>query len=432
MTTPAPSATSAGSSSIAAEKLAVAASALDELDIDCWLVFVRETGDGGDPVLPLIFGHDLTWQSALVVPRRGSRSQSGSTHGPVAIVGSHDAPLVESTGLFAETVGYLQGIREPLRALLARLDPRSIAIDWSTDDVKADGLSHGMYLLLREHLAGTPYVDRLVSAADLVRLVRGRKSRAEIARIEAAIAATHAMLEELEAWATVGASERSVWEFMQERMRARGVTPAWSSAGCPIVTTSPRSMGGHGIPSEALAIEPGCVFHVDVGVRQEGYCSDLQRSWYVPRAGERGVPSDVQRGFDAVRAAIDAAFTALRPGIEGWRVDEAARSTLVAAGFPEYDHATGHEVGRAAHDGGIVLGPRWERYGRTPHHTVEVGHVVTLELGVDLPERGYLGIEEMAHVSETGTRWLSQPQRELKMLTQTPAGVESTPAIGLA
>jgi Xaa-Pro aminopeptidase len=398
-------------STIQHEKIALARRVLAELDLDCWLIFVRETGDGGDPVLPLIFGHDLTWQSALIIPREGSRLA-----GPVAIVGSHDGPLARSTGLFAETVGYVEGIRAPLRETLARFDPRSIAVNWSTDDVKADGLSHGMYLLLRDHLAETPYQARLTSAADLVRLVRGRKSPAEVAAIERSIAITHEMFAELEAWARPGRSERSVWEFMQESMRRRLVVPAWSSAGCPIVTTSPRSMGGHGVPSADLAIEPGCTFHIDVGVRNDGYCSDLQRSWYVPRAGEHRVPDDVAAAFTAVRASVDAAFAALRVGVEGWRVDEAARTTLVRHGWPEYDHAAGHEVGRAAHDGGIVLGPRWERYGRTPYRLVEPGHVVTLELGVDVPGRGYLGLEEMALVEPSGPRWLSRQQTSIGLM----------------
>ncbi|HMN95490.1 MAG TPA: M24 family metallopeptidase [Phycisphaerales bacterium] len=409
-----------GSSALAAEKLAVAREALEELDLDCWLVFVRETGDGGDPVLPLIFGHDLTWQSAIIVPRTAERLP-----GPVAIVGTHDAALVESTGLFAETVGYIEGIRSDLRAVLDRLAPRSIAIDHSIDDVKADGLTHGMFLLLRRHLEGTPHADLLVSAEELVRIVRGRKSATELRRIEGAIATTQQMLDEVGRWARPGRSERETWSFMQEQMRRLGVGPAWSSAGCPIVTTSPRSMGGHGIADASLTIERGCIFHVDVGVRQEGYCSDLQRSWYVPHDGESEIPEDVRSAFDAVRAAVDAGFAALRAGVEAWCVDAAARSTLVAAGWPEYDHATGHEVGRAAHDGGVVLGPRWERYGRTPHRRVEVGHVVTLELGVDVPGRGYLGIEEMAVVEAAGPRWLSRPQRAIWTLSARPEASES-------
>ena len=57
-------------------------------------------------------------------------------------------------------IPYVESIQPPLVDTLKRLDPKTIAVNYSLDDVKADGLSHGMFLLLQEHLAGTPYRDR--------------------------------------------------------------------------------------------------------------------------------------------------------------------------------------------------------------------------------------------------------------------------------
>jgi Xaa-Pro aminopeptidase len=70
-------------------------------------------------------------------------------------------------------------------------------------------------------------------------------------------------------------------------------------------------------------------------------------------------------------------------------------------------------VGRAAHDGGTVLGPRWDRYGDAPLGLVEEGHVYTLEYGAPVPGRGYVGLEEVVLVTSNGLEWLSTPQREL-------------------
>jgi Xaa-Pro aminopeptidase len=176
-------------------------------------------------------------------------------------------------------------------------------------------------------------------------------------------------------------------------------------------------MVGHGTPTAGLTIRPGNVFHVDFGVKQDGYCSDLQRAWYVPADGETTVPEVVQRGFDTVVRAIDAAAAAVRPGALGHVIDGAARSVVVDAGYAEYQHATGHHVGRLAHDGGGVLGPQWERYGKTTGYPVEVGNVLTLELGVeDLDGRGYLGLEEMIVVTEDGCEFLSDRQTTLPLL----------------
>ncbi|CAG0934124.1 partial putative peptidase, partial [Planctomycetaceae bacterium] len=124
-------------------------------------------------------------------------------------------------------------------------------------------------------------------------------------------------------------------------------------------------------------------------------------------------PAEVQKGFDTVRAAIMAAAKELKPGALGWEVDKAARDVVVKAGFPEYQHATGHHVGRTAHDGATVLGPRWERYGESINGEIEVGNIFTLELGVEVPNRGYIGLEEDVLVTATGLDWLSKPQTEL-------------------
>ncbi len=390
---------------IVTEKVSQAIEILRELEVDCWLTFVRETTDAPDPVLPLILGQNLTWQSALILGRDGSR---------VAIVGKYDDDAVRAGGAWTDVIPYVEGIRAPLVETLRRLDPATIAINFSLDDVRADGLSHGMFLLLQEHLAGTPYGGRLVIASDVIAALRGRKTAGEIERIRRAVAVAEDVCAAAGAFARPGCTEAQLARFMRAEASKRGAAPAWDEAQCPIVTTGPSSMVGHAPPSETLSVTPGRILHVDFGVRCDEYCSDLQRAWYVPLPGERRAPAAVDRAFQAIRDAILRAAEVLRPGALGWRVDEAARSSLVAAGYPEYRHATGHQVGRTAHDGGAVLGPRWERYGRTPFYPVEPSSVFALELGVDdVDGRGYLGLEEMVLVREGGCEFISRPQASL-------------------
>jgi Xaa-Pro dipeptidase len=393
-------------------KLAQATGLVCASGADAWLVFARETTEGGDPVLPLIIEGGLTWQSALAVGASGRR---------LAVVGNYDADSLRASGDWDEVVPYVQGIRVDLVAALDRLVPElarppRIAVDFSLDDPKADGLTHGMYLLLQDLLAGTRFEGCCVSAETIVGGLRGRKVPEELRRIGEAIRETAEIFTEVEQFTTPGRSEREIFDFAQGRILARGLGFSWDRAGDPIVNTGPDSMVGHGIPSAKIKVAPGHVFHLDLGVLFEGYASDLQRSWFVRGPRDEAPPPEMERAFAAVHGAISAGARALRPGIEGWRVDEASRNSLVAAGWPAYEHALGHQVGRMAHDGGATLAPRWERYGRSPYLPVEPDQVFTLELGVMVEGRGYLGLEEMVLVTSDGCTWLSGRQDALRVI----------------
>jgi Xaa-Pro aminopeptidase len=395
-------------SQLTTEKLTQAAALLAESDIDLWLTFVRETADGGDPVLPLILEGGLTWESALMVHRAGKT---------VAVVGNYDADPLTACGDWDTVAPYVQGIRDELLNQLESLNPDRIGINYSLDDSKADGLSHGMFLLLTKILDGTRFRERLVPAEPIVSKLRSIKTSEELARIEAAIRTTERMFQEIERFARIGVTELDVFRHVHDRAREWGLGFSWDLAGDPIVNSGPDSMIGHGTPSPNISISPGHIFHVDLGLIERGYSSDIQRCWYVPKPGEHRLPEDVRKAQTAVNAAISAGAEILAPGVEGWRVDGAARKTLVSHGYEEYMHALGHQVGRVAHDGGSILGPRWERYGTKPTVPVESGQVYTLELGVVLPDRGYLGLEEMVVVNETGVRWLTERQLEIPLLS---------------
>ncbi len=388
------------------EKLSQATEILEELDIDVWLTFVRETQLQPDPALELILGADMTWHSAFLVSRTGQH---------IAIIGQFDAEHVRSVEAYAEIVPYDEGIGVHLRAALDRLAPNKIAVNYSESDVAADGLTHGMYLTLRKYLAGTPHADKLISAEQIIRAVRGRKSATEIQRVRQAIATTEELFDEVELFVQPGMSQRQIADFVQGRIDALGLGYAWPKAHNPIVTCGPHSAVGHAAPGDVI-LEKGHTLHLDLGVKENSYCSDIQRMWYVLKDGETAAPADVQHAFDVVYGAIKAGESYLRPGALGWQVDEAARDFIVDNGFPEYKHAFGHLLGRSAHDGATVLGPRWERYLGVCELAVEPGNIFTLELHVLVPDRGMMSLEEDVLVTEDGIVYLSTPQRALRYI----------------
>jgi Xaa-Pro aminopeptidase len=390
---------------IVLEKVDQAVQILQEKDIDLWLTFVRETSHMHDPSLSLILSPSLqvTWHSAFLISRQGQR---------IAIVGRYDTENIMQTGAYPEVIGYDQSIRATLVETLNRLNPQCIAINYSEDDSAADGLTHGMWTQLFRLLEGTPYAARFVSAEDIIAALRGRKTKSEIDRVRSAIKTTLDIFGEVTRFLRPGLRETDIRDFIYDRLADRELDTAWEMEFCPIVNAHPNTPIGHAAPGENRT-ERGHTLQIDFGVAQDGFVSDLQRMWYFLEQGETKPPADVQKGFDAVRGAILSAAEVLKPGALGWEVDQAARSYLVKAGYPEYQHATGHHVGRTVHDGASLLGPRWERYGNTPNMEVEAGNIFTLELGAAIPDRGYVSLEEDVLVTPNGIEWLSTPQTEL-------------------
>ena len=88
-------------------------------------------------------------------------------------------------------------------------------------------------------------------------------------------------------------------------------------------------------------------------------------------------------------------------------MDAAARK-VVEAGYPEFKHG----LGRAVHDGGTLLGPRWPCYGRNTEAVVEAANVSTLGVGVPT-SAGLVGLEEDVLVTAAGCEFLSSRQREI-------------------
>ena len=103
---------------------------------------------------------------------------------------------------------------------------------------------------------------------------------------------------------------------------------------------------------------------LDFGGLKDGYGSDTTRTVHV------GEPTDEEREvFEIVRAAQQAGFEAVRPGVACQEIDRAARKVIADAGYGEYFiHRVGHGIGLTTHE------PPYMVEGET--HLIEPGHVL--------------------------------------------------------
>ena len=309
-------------------------------------------------------------------------------------------------------VGYVQGIKEYLLNYLRRLDPKKIAINYSQDSEISDGLTHGMYLTLIEYLEEIGFEKRLISAEPIISALRQRKTKAELENIQGAIRATEDIFRKVASFIKPGKTEEEIAGFMRREVEERKLNYAWNPRSCPAVFTGPDTAEAHYAPTDRK-VERGHVLNMDFGLRYNDYCSDLQRTFYILEENESSAPPDVQKGFDTIVDSIESSRKAMRPGMKGQEIDAIARGIITSAGYKEFPHALGHQVGRFAHDGTALLGPAWEKYAQKPFQPLEEGMVFTIEPRLTIPNRGIATVEEMVVVTKTGAEYLSTPQREL-------------------
>ena len=388
------------------EKVNQAKEILKEFDIDCWITFARESQINGDPTLAFLITGDITWHSAFVI------TKSSKT---CAFVGRYDHKTVEETGAFDTVTGYVKSIKEDLQDYLKKINPGQIALNYSEGSEICDGLTHGMYLILYNYLDEINLADRIISAESIISALRERKSHVEIQNIKQAIHITEEIFEETAQYIESGKTENEIAEFMQQAVSNRGLELAWDPKLCPSVFTGPDTAEAHFAPTDK-EIEKGHIVNIDFGVKFNGYCSDMQRTFYVLQDDEIKAPDEVQHGFDTIVKAIDLAKQSIFAGAIGMDVDAVAREVVITAGYDEFPHALGHQVGRYSHDGTALLGPGWEKYAKKPYQKLEKNMVFTIEPRLTVPDHGIVTMEEIIIIGEDGAEFLSNPQTELILI----------------
>ncbi|MFX0173061.1 MAG: M24 family metallopeptidase [Candidatus Hodarchaeota archaeon] len=373
-----------------------------ECNIDCWIVFVRETASNPDPIQGLIVGNDVVWESAFVF------FQTAEKISKIAIVGNFDAPAEKQKQIWDEVIPYTEGISKILADLIAKINPQKIALNYSLDDVVADGLSHGLFIKISTILSDKK--DLFTSSAPIIRSLRGRKTKKEIELITKACEITEEINNAITLLLKSNMSENKIQQLFHDEMERNGVTEAWQRVSCPAIDTGPDKEFGHIGPSSNSYTKQGHTLHNDFGVKYHGYCSDIQRMWFFGARDE--IPEELKHAFSTVHQAILKASDYIKPGVTGYSVDKVARDYIVSQGYEEYAHALGHQIGTQAHDGGVLLGPLWERYGDTPKGLVEEGNVFTVELHVKTKTYGTVSLEENILVTKDGCEFLVPPQEK--------------------
>jgi Xaa-Pro aminopeptidase len=382
------------------EKISQAKAFLAESGIDCWII---KTKEGSDPCMPLMFGLSIVGDAILFV-----------TPGKVfALTSTIDAQDVRESGLFDTVYTYGPGeMGKTLLALVQELDPKRIAINYSRENMLADGLTVGSYRALMNML--TPeYASRVESSEPFLQRLRSIKSAQEIEYVRKAIEITLDIYDEVFAKVKKGMTEIEIGDLFVQGMAKRdvvnGITRKLTP---PIVMTCNISHRG---PSEVV-LKEGDYLIFDFSVDYMGYCSDIARTCYVLKEGETEASESMQRAFETVYEAVNRAIATLKPGAIGKDVDLAARQHVLDCGYKDIFHAVGHQVGRNVHDGGTLLGPLKKSYKNASLGTVEEGMVFAIEPTILYEEGPAIISEDNVLVTAEGAVLLSKRQEALVLI----------------
>jgi len=237
---------------------------------------------------------------------------------------------------------------------------------------------------------------RLSEAAGLIRDLRICKDETELRAIRGALRVAEAAFGQLRRRLDLGMTEMRIAAELDHLMRLAG---AEGSAFRTIVAINANAAMPHARPG-ARRLRRGSVLLVDFGARVSGYVCDLTRVLFVGR-----IRPHVRSVYTIVQEAQAAAIAAARPAAPLIDVDAAARRRIEEAGFGEqFQHGTGHGIGREVHEP--------PNFARKVKGRLKAGMVVTVEPGIYL--RGDFGIriEDDVLIAPAGPRVLSRLEKD--------------------
>lgn len=240
----------------------------------------------------------------------------------------------------------------------------------------------------------------IVGADEAINQIRLIKDQDEIKHIQkAAQLADEAMQIGLES-IKEGRTELEIVAEIEFAMKRKGIQ---EMAFKTIVLFGNKTALPHGRPDQSR-LQAGDLILIDLGIRVNGYCSDLTRTFAFRTVEERQ-----KRMMETVLLAQQAALTYCKPQTPISVIDKAARSVITQVGWGEYFiHRTGHGLGLGIHEYPSISGNNKE--------FLRPGMVITIEPGIYIPNVGGVRVEDDLYISEDGYQVLTQFPRDLQIL----------------
>ena len=247
-------------------------------------------------------------------------------------------------------------------------------------------ITHARFMQLEKAFPGATFADIDANVKEL----RAVKTADELAKLRAAEALNDAIWSEAQKKFKPGMTEKDMARVIQHLMIERGDGEAFET----IVCVGKNAAECHHVPDDTVwnGREPVLV---DMGVKLDGYCSDMTRNMVPAR------PSKLyKKVYGLVLEANRRAIAAAKPGMTAGALDKVARDFLTQEGFGKaFGHSLGHGVGIEIHEA------PWA--ARKQKMVLRPGMSVTIEPGLYLEGNLGVRIEDLVLITETGCEVIS-------------------------
>jgi Xaa-Pro aminopeptidase len=171
----------------------------------------------------------------------------------------------------------------------------------------------------------------------------------------------------------------------------------------PIIASGPSSWTPHSYYTGRKLRQNDCLI-VDMGVRYQGYCSDMTRTLFL------GEPAgEMREVYDTILEAQRRAIAEIRPWAMGEDVAAAAWDFIREKGY-EQSHGLGHGIGLDVHD--------YPTPGLAPANKkpLSEGNVFTVEPGTYLKDKFGVRLEDVVIVTGDGCQNITSTSKELTIV----------------
>lgn len=387
--------------------------ALKNAQVDAWLTLCRENNN--DPIAEHIGCENAGGLAAFVF-----FNDAQGFHSLVFSPESEAQALAEQN--IHDEVRSIPRGQSTLAALaefLKQKDFSRIAVNSSSNNAQADGLSYSQRIILEEAL-GQTLTPRLISSEDVIYHWLSIKLPAEIAILTQAAKLAEQWQRQVYQQIIPGiTTDADVAKLLKQKMLKAGVKDAWAADQNPNVNSGPDR--GHSHATDKV-IMPGDVIQIDFGVKlHDRWVSDIQRFAYVLRESETELPANILSYWRSAKAGGFAAFEAMQPGVMGYQVDAAQKQLMQKNQSLAVIWSTGHPVGYVAHDTGPSLGSSHDPDARpSSKRTLQAGMVFAFD-GFHSWKRDdgstkTISVEEMVEITQDGARYLVPPQQDMILI----------------